>query len=73
MFKRFSFDEVKAALQEYLSDGETQVSTTTTTTTATPAPVSNNYSLDTNKSKSKADQFDDLFSDDKSKGDDLPF
>jgi len=73
VFKRFSFDEVKAALQEYLSDGETQVSTTTTTTTATPAPVSNNYSLDTNKSKSKADQFDDLFSDDKSKGDDLPF
>ena len=74
VFKRFSFDEVKAALQEYLSDGETQVSTTTTTTTAsTPAPVTNNYSLDTNKSKSKADQFDDLFSDDKSKGDDLPF
>ena len=74
VFKRFSFDEVKAALQEYLSDGETQVSTTTTTTTAsTPAPVANNYSLDTNKSKSKADQFDDLFSDDKSKGDDLPF
>jgi len=74
VFKRFSFDEVKAALQEYLSDGETQVSTTTTTTTqATPAPAANNYSLDTNKSKSKADQFDDLFSDDKSKGDDLPF
>ena len=74
VFKRFSFDEVKAALQEYLSDGETQVSTTTTTTTqAAPAPIANNYSLDTNKSKSKADQFDDLFSDDKSKGDDLPF
>lgn len=75
VFKRFSFDEVKSALQEYLSDGETQVSTTTTTTTAsTPAPVANNYSLDTNKSKSKADQFDDLFSDDKSKEDDgLPF
>ena len=75
VFKRFTFDEVKAALQEYLSDGETQVSTTTTTTTSapTPPPTNNNYSLDTNKSKSKADQFDDLFSDDKSKGDDLPF
>ena len=74
VFKRFSFDEVKAALQEYLSDGETQVSTTTTTTTqATPSPAANNYSLDTNKSKSKADQFDDLFSDDNSEGDDLPF
>jgi|TARA_R110000824_G_scaffold17915_2_gene71770 hypothetical protein len=74
VFKRFTFDEVKAALQEYLSDGETQVSTTTTTTTAasTPAPT-NNYSLDTNKTKSKAAQFDDLFSDDSSKGDDLPF
>ena len=74
VFKRFTFDEVKAALQEYLSDGETQVSTTTTTTTSAPVvPPTNNYSLDTNKSKSKADQFDDLFSDDKSKGDDLPF
>ena len=74
VFKRFTFDEVKAALQEYLSDGETQVSTTTTTTTAatTPAP-SNNYSLDTNKTKSKAAQFDDLFSDDSSEGDGLPF
>tara|TARA_R110002060_G_scaffold28643_3_gene38796 strand:+ start:97 stop:921 length:825 start_codon:yes stop_codon:yes gene_type:complete len=74
VFKKFTFEEVKAALQEYLSDGETQVSTTTTTTTATtPPPAASNYSLDTNKTKSKADQFDDLFSDDKSKEDDLPF
>ena len=75
VFKRFTFDEVKAALQEYLSDGETQVSTTTTTTTAAAAApaASNNYSLDANKTKSKAAQFDDLFSDDKNKSDDLPF
>ena len=73
VFKKFTFEEVKAALQEYLSDGETQVSTTTTTTTAaTPTPVSSNYSLDANKSKSKADQFDDLFSDNENKEDDLP-
>ena len=73
VFKRFTFDEVKAALQEYLSDGETQVSTTTTTTTAasTPAP-SNNYSLDTNKTKSKAAQFDDMF-EENNKSSDLPF
>ena len=38
----------------------------------TPAP-SKNYSLDTNKTKSKAAQFDDLFSDDSSEGDGLPF
>ena len=74
VFKKFTFEEVKAALQEYLSDGETQVSTTTTTTTAaTSTPVSSNYSLDANKSKSKADQFDDLFSDNENKEDDLPF
>tara|TARA_R110001606_G_scaffold107859_1_gene232804 strand:+ start:10454 stop:11278 length:825 start_codon:yes stop_codon:yes gene_type:complete len=74
VFKRFTFDEVKSALQEYLSDGEAQVSTTTTTTTSAPTtPPPSNYSLDANKSKSKASQFDDLFSDDKSKSDDLPF
>tara|TARA_R110000744_G_scaffold117454_1_gene219667 strand:- start:34 stop:864 length:831 start_codon:yes stop_codon:yes gene_type:complete len=76
VFKRFTFDEVKSALQDYLSDGETQVSTTTGTASSvstTNSGPSNNYSLDTNKSKSKADQFDDLFSDNKSKGDDLPF
>tara|TARA_R110000796_G_scaffold4716_2_gene18009 strand:- start:3773 stop:4597 length:825 start_codon:yes stop_codon:yes gene_type:complete len=74
VFKRFTFDEVKAALQDFLSDGETQVSTTTTTTAQnSPPPASNNYSLDLNKTKSKAAQFDDLFSDDKSKSDDLPF
>ena len=55
VFKRFTFDEVKAALQEYLSDGEAQVSTTTTTTTSAPTtPTPSNYSLDASKSKSKA-------------------
>ena len=78
VFKRFTFEDVKSALQDFLSDGETQVSTTTTTTTATPnnsaqSGTATNYSLDTNKSKSKADQFDDLFSDDKNKSNDLPF
>ena len=32
-----------------------------------------NYSLDTNKSKAKVDQFDDLFKDDKEEKNDLPF
>ena len=69
VFKKFTFDEVKSALEDFLSDGETEVSA--------PAPISTpttpNYSLDTNKSKAKVDQFDDLFKDDKGGGDDLPF
>ena len=71
VFKKFTFDEVKAALQDFLSDGgeETAVSTPA----AAAAPTTSNYSLDSSKSKSKADQFDDLFSDDKNKEDDLPF
>jgi len=68
VFKKFTFEEVKSALQDFLSEGETEVAST-----PTPAPAASNYSLDTNKSKSKADQFDDLFADDKGKGDDLPF
>ena len=71
VFKKLSFEDVKANLQEFLSTGEEQEVSTPAPTPTTDSK--NNYSLDTNKSKSKADQFDDLFSDDKSKGDGLPF
>ena len=70
VFKKLTFEEVKANLQEFLSTGEEQE---VSTPSKTPLPSSNNYSLDTNKSKSKADQFDDLFSEGKDKKDDLPF
>jgi len=75
VFKKFTFDEVKAALQDFLSDGgeETSTSTSSTAAPAAPAPTTNNYSLDSSKSKSKVDKFDDLFSDDKNSNDDLPF
>jgi hypothetical protein len=77
VFKKLTFDEVKSSLEDFLSDGETEVSPTTTGTTSsvsTTKPVpSSNYSLDTNKSKAKVDQFDDLFKDDGDGGDDLPF
>ena len=69
VFKKFTFDEVKSALEDFLSDGETEVSPSTPIAT----PTTPNYSLDTNKSKAKVDQFDDLFKDDKGGGDDLPF
>ena len=70
VFKRFTFDEVKSSLEEFLSDGETEVSPSIRKDTTT-APK---YSTDNSKSKSKADQFDDLFKDDSKGGDDdLPF
>ena len=69
VFKKFTFDEVKSALEDFLSDGETEVSPSTPIAT----PATPNYSLDTNKSKAKVDQFDDLFKDDKGGEDDLPF
>ena len=70
VFKRFTFDEVKSSLEEFLSDGETEVSPSIPKDTTT-APK---YSTDNSKSKSKADQFDDLFKDDSKGGDDdLPF
>ena len=68
VFKKFTFDEVKSALEDFLSDGETEVSPSIPKETNTTP----NYSLDTNKSKAKVDQFDDLFKDDNKK-DDLPF
>ena len=73
LFKRYSFDEMKVALEKWLSpeddDSEEVVS----------APVADkstsNFSLDTTKAKqSKVDQFDSLFDDKKSnEKDDLPF
>jgi len=73
LFKRYSFDEMKVALEKWLSpedeDSEEVV----------PAPVADkstsNFSLDTSKAKqSKVDQFDSLFdSKDSNNGDDLPF
>ena len=73
LFKRYSFDEMKVALEKWLSpeddDSEEVVS----------APVADkstsNFSLDTTKAKqSKVDQFDTLFDDKKgNEPDDLPF
>mgnify|MGYP003662910784 CR=1 FL=1 len=69
VFKKYTFDEVKSSLQDFLSEGEVEV----TPTAAPKTPTTQNYSLDTNKSKSKAEKFDDMFKDDKGGGDDLPF
>jgi hypothetical protein len=69
VFKRFTFEEVKSALQDFLSEGEAEVAAPAV---AAPTP-SKNYSLDTNKSKSKAEKFDDMFNEKSDDGDDLPF
>ena len=72
VFKRFTFEEVKAGLQEFLSpDGEEG---DISSEPAVPFDgEKKNYSLDTNKGKAKVDQFDDLFKDDKEEKNDLPF
>ena len=72
VFKKFTFEEVKAGLQEFLSpDGEE--GDISSEPTVPFDGEKNNYSLDTNKGKAKVDQFDDLFNDDKEEKDDLPF
>ena len=72
LFKRYSFDEMKSALEKWLTpedESEDDI----------PAPVveskpSNNFSLDTSKAKqSKVDEFDSLFESKEKKVDDLPF
>ena len=73
LFKRYSFDEMKVALEKWLSPEEDDLEE------IAPAPVASksqtNFSLDTSKAKqSKGDQFDSLFDDKSSNnGDDLPF
>jgi len=72
LFKRYSFDEMKSALEKWLSpeEEEANVSENAFPTPAASAPTTN-FSLDTTKVKqSKVDKFDSLFD---SKTDDLPF
>ena len=78
IFKRYTFDEVKAALQSWLTpeDEEKEGDIISEPPVEFDGDAKNsNYSLDTNAKKSKSEQFDDLF-DDKKKADDadeLPF
>ena len=73
LFKRFSFDEMKSALEKWLSP-EDDSEEPLPPTVEEPKPASN-FSLDTSKAKqSKVDKFDSLFDgDDNKKYDDLPF
>ena len=74
LFKRYSFDDMKSALEKYLSPEEEEMSQSTDGLVTTNS--SNNFTLDTTKVKqNKADAFDTMF-DDKDSGnvvDDLPF
>ena len=74
LFKRFTFDEMKSALEKWLTP-EAEEDTASTPSpvapvkTETPAPTTN-FSLDTSKAKqTKSDEFESLFD----KTDDLPF
>ena len=73
LFKLFSFDEMKSALEKWLSpeEEESNVSENAFPTEKAASPSTSNFSLDTTQAKqSKVDKFDSLFDD---KTDDLPF
>ena len=78
IFKRYTFDEVKAALQSWLTpedEGKEGEIISEPAVEFDGDTKNSNYSLDTSAKKSKSEQFDDLF-DDKKKDDDadeLPF
>lgn len=63
VFKKYSFDEIKGFLQDWLNPEEGDEDTSTPTTTETSPE---NYSL--NVKKTKADKFDDLFGNDSKTG-----
>jgi hypothetical protein len=78
LFKKYSFDEMKVALEKWLSPEEVESDNVTTNafpTEKAAAPSTSNFSLDTNSEgvkKNKADAFDSMFGSD-NKTDDLPF
>lgn len=77
LFKRYSFEEMKSALEKWLSPEdaveEGDIISEPATDFEDTKPVSN-FSLDTSKAKqSKTDEFDSLFEDKKEEPSDLPF
>ena len=72
VFKRLTFDEVKAGLQEFLAPDAEEGSISSEPSVPFDGDTKN-YSLDTKETKSKAEKFDDMFKDDKNEKDDLPF
>mgnify|MGYP000268193668 CR=1 FL=1 len=74
LFKRYSFEDMKSALEKWLSPEEEDSGEVVTAPVANTPP--SNFSLDTSKAKqSKVDQFDSLFDskDSTNETDDLPF
>ena len=75
VFKRLTFDEVKANLETFLKpEGEEEGSITSEPSVPFDGESKNNYSLEGKDTTPKADKFDALFDDKKSNdSDDLPF
>ena len=78
IFKRYTFDEVKAALQSWLTPEDEEKEGDIISEPAVEfdgESKGGNYSLDTSAKKSKSEQFDDLFDDEKkaNDADELPF
>ena len=74
-FKKFTFDEMKSALEKWLAPEESDGDVSEPTGPAAAPKSESNFSIDTsNVKKSKTDQFDSLFDDKKgNEPDDLPF
>ena len=80
LFKRYTFDEMKVALEKWLApedaaeEGDIISEPASDFDSDTHQNNSSNFSLDTSKVKqNKTDEFDSLFDDKKEKVDDLPF
>ena len=75
LFKQFTFDEIKSALEKWLSPEDDEELSENVFPTATASTNSNpNFSLDTSNVKvKKADAFDSMFDGGHNNDDDLPF
>ena len=75
LFKRYTWDEMKSALEKWLSpEAEEEGDITSEPAVEFDDKPSSKFTLDTsNVKKSKADEFDNLFEEKESKTDDLPF
>tara|TARA_R110001592_G_scaffold75543_1_gene228704 strand:- start:6 stop:302 length:297 start_codon:yes stop_codon:yes gene_type:complete len=73
VFKRLTFDEVKANLQSFLQPEGEEGEISSEPAVAFDGDKKNNYSLEGKDTTSKSEKFDSLFDSKDSKSDDLPF
>jgi hypothetical protein len=73
VFKPLSYEDMKGALQEFLTPEDGDSEEDTTSSTITTPKTETNYSLNVKKQQSNSEKFDSMFDEEEKEDDGLPF